>query len=731
MALPTGLQVDIEFTAGVWTNVSAYVSLRQGISLKFGRTDSYGAPQVATAQLRLDNFDGRFTPKSSGSPYYPNVVPRKRLRVSYASGSSPRFVGYIKQWLPTVDGDQHYVTLSATCRLDVLSRSSLSGAHRQAMRALAPVTWLPMDDSDTFAVGTANGTLLGALGDAVSGAQLPVFNNSSTADTVLSPGADAVRPVDGGSALGAEAGSFGSFAGVSFALPSPISTTAYSVAVWVYLDAPISAAGQIDVKVLANGPAGNIVDMAYYTSTPSGGTTISTTSALGATVGTGIVNPPTTSAAAVRTPHLLVFTGTSSTSTASLYLDGVLVGTTSGSSQTTMQLVYVSMYVNQAAAGSGSVNGRISDFAVFDRQLSAGEILGLYNAGANGYAGELSGARLARILGYAGLSGTEYNLATGAAAMGPALIEDVTVAQALQDVADAEGGGAVVYVDVDGKVRFNDSTYRNVATAALTADAEADLDGDSWQPVYDDLERVNDVTYTREGGASVRVTDSASITAIGTVADQRTVNVYLDEQLLPAAQWRLNTSTPMLRIPSVTVDLMTAANSASLYTALASVTIGSMLRVSGLPATLTNPVAGGTAQVLPTTYIDGYVEGWSEQITDSRYEVTFDLSPYIPRHIIANTTWGRLLGTTQTLTSTITSGATSMSLTTSAGPVLTTTGGDYPLYLQIDEEIVSVSSAPGGASPQTLTITRAQLGTIAAAHTAGATVTVLAGALTV
>jgi hypothetical protein len=70
-----------------------------------------------------------------------------------------------------------------------------------------------------------------------------------------------------------------------------------------------------------------------------------------------------------------------------------------------------------------------------------------------------------------------------------------------------------------------------------------------------------------------------------------------------------------------------------------------------------------------------------------------------------------------------------MSLTTAgSSPTLSTSAGDYPAYLQIDEEVVQVNSAPGSsASPQTLTITRAQQGTFADAHTAGAVITVWPG----
>lgn len=717
MALPSGLQVDIEFTAGVWTNVSQYVPLRQGVSIRFGRTDSYGAPQVATASLRLDNFDGRFTPKNSSSPYYPNVQPRRRVRVSYSSGAAPRFVGYIKQWLPVIDGDQHYVAISATDRLDVLSRSILKSAMRETLESSGVVAYYPLADSGTI---DATASSLSSVAEAITGYTYPL-NVSPLGSTTLATAqwdGDPVRPQDGGQSLALYIPYSGANSSVAFTTPLPVgfSTDTVTLAAWVWFDRGAGSVSftQASVGLLLPG------DSLMSATVNIDGTNQLLASFKSGAASTAVSATASTTLTAL-TPHFVVVTATRSTATITTYLDGISLGSTVGSGQAASS--FTQMFLSMTNASSGStLAARFSDVMVFNTVLSSGQILDLYNAGANGFAGELTGARIARLLGWVGLSGADYNLATGANYVGPASTADVSVAQAVQDTADAEGGGAVVYVDVDGKVRFNDSTYRNTITPALTLDAEDDLDGGSWQPVFDDLERVNDVTYSRDGGASARYIDAASIAAIGTVSESVTFNAYLDGQLLPAAQWRLNTSTPQMRIPSVSVDLMTAANAATLYTALASVTIGSLLRVSGLPV---------TANVLPTTYIDGYVEGWSEQITDSQYLVTFDLSPFIPRHLLGNTTVGRLLGTTQTLTSTITSGATSMSLTTSAGPVLTTSAGDYPLYLQIDEEIVSVSSVPGGASPQTLTITRGQLGTLAAAHTAGATVTVVAGVLTV
>jgi hypothetical protein len=83
-------QVEVEFTAGVWTDVSADVDLSAGINIRYGRTSEFSDPSTATCDLQLANHLGRYTPFSqlladgvTVHPYYPNVVPRKRVRVAF------------------------------------------------------------------------------------------------------------------------------------------------------------------------------------------------------------------------------------------------------------------------------------------------------------------------------------------------------------------------------------------------------------------------------------------------------------------------------------------------------------------------------------------------------------------------------------------------------------------------------------------------------------------------
>lgn len=84
------IRVEIAFTDSYtesdpdWTDITEYV---RGFSSSVGRTTEVDAIQTGTAQIVLDNADGRFTPGRTTSPYYPNVVPCRQVRIRDANAS--------------------------------------------------------------------------------------------------------------------------------------------------------------------------------------------------------------------------------------------------------------------------------------------------------------------------------------------------------------------------------------------------------------------------------------------------------------------------------------------------------------------------------------------------------------------------------------------------------------------------------------------------------------------
>lgn len=77
-----------------WADISRYVNMARGVAITRGASDEQSETQVATMTAVLDNEDGRFTPGSSGSPYYPYVRRNTPIRCAVTtstptSGSAP------------------------------------------------------------------------------------------------------------------------------------------------------------------------------------------------------------------------------------------------------------------------------------------------------------------------------------------------------------------------------------------------------------------------------------------------------------------------------------------------------------------------------------------------------------------------------------------------------------------------------------------------------------------
>jgi hypothetical protein len=101
MALPQ-IIVEIAFASNpldppVWTNVSAFV---RACAIRRGRQRDLDRVEAGTATVTLDNRDRRFDPTNSASPYAPNIVPMRRLRISavWQTVTYRLFTGFIEAW---------------------------------------------------------------------------------------------------------------------------------------------------------------------------------------------------------------------------------------------------------------------------------------------------------------------------------------------------------------------------------------------------------------------------------------------------------------------------------------------------------------------------------------------------------------------------------------------------------------------------------------------------------
>lgn len=336
------------------------------------------------------------------------------------------------------------------------------------------------------------------------------------------------------------------------------------------------------------------------------------------------------------------------------------------------------------------------------------EVGNFYNAKAQlGWAGEEAADRFARLCTEQGIA---YEVLGSSSVTMGAQRKD-TLGANLQDCEDADHGllhdgglaGAVVYVCSD---------YLINQGVALTVPKDALADG--LTPIWDNLLTANDVTSSRPGGASARVTDEDHIAKVGRRWPRSpSANVETDEQVADDAGWTVRTGTaegPRYDAIEITGH---STSGAAIADDLAALTVGNRIAVD----------SGSISSQHPPGGLDQLIVG-AEEFLD-RYEwtiapVTLPYAPYIVG-VLAETTGdtdpylGWLAADSCDLHASVNESAISWQV--NSVPLWSTTADDFPTQVVIGGEPVTVTAVTGGSNPQTWTVARST--TLAKDHTAG------------
>lgn len=706
MPLPSGLTIEVEFVAGTWTDVTADFDYNAGYTITVGRSSPQQQPGPSSCTLSLRNSTGKYTPglqvlaDGSPAPFFPNVVPQKRLRVSTSAGV--RFVGSVQSWSPLLDnGVLGRCQVQAIDLMDRLSRVQLQPAMRQEILADSPTWYWAMADQVGSLV--ARSTVAGSKSLVYTGSGLPNV-------TMGDPG-----PGDAGDGTAAKFTPVSSSLGryfVQVGLPGvPFgSGKAATFELWCNPGVSLPAWAGTDDEYLA----------AFSNNYPYYSTTVNVIFRLNGT-GTPVYDDLThtvTGPAPITDGlwhHLVaVFGGGSSVS---FYVDGVFAGSTSVAPADSANAITVGSGLDSISVDSHRYQGDVAHVAAYRSALSPTRIAAHYASG-RGY-GETVDERIARFLTAAGLTSADWDLDSSSVVLAGYDETGKDVVTASQDAVASEGGGAVFYV-LAGVVVFRNRDYRNPAAPTLTVSAAADIAGDTYQPGIDSQNLINSVTVTQSTGTGSAgeqtASDADSIATYGLFAGAATSYASDPGDVLALAQAIVAAGrTPGFRLPQLCVDLLTAQS--NLYAAVQATQIGSRIRATALPA--------GSA---PASQVDVIAEGWTETVKVDTFRVVYDTSPADnPAPMIwGDTTHGDWQCDGQTLNTALTVAATTVKIATVAGkPTFTTAPGAYPLEVQIGGEHIRLNSAPSGsASPQTFTgCSRGVDGTPAAAQSAGAAVT--------
>lgn len=317
--------------------------------------------------------------------------------------------------------------------------------------------------------------------------------------------------------------------------------------------------------------------------------------------------------------------------------------------------------------------------------------------------GEATTDRLVRLSGEESLNFTKVGFSEGAL-MGAQTADNLS--GLLQECEDADLGLLFEPRTVLG-IGYRDSLSLMNQSARLTLDySAAEVAGDL-EPIDDDQHISNVVTAERLLGSMFTVEQEmgplSTLTppnGVGRYEDSVQVSLATEEQLQDAAGWRLNLGTvDEARFPRIGVDL---ARNTALAGDATQMDIGSRVVVTDLPLWVS------------FDEVSQIVQGYTEYIENYRHHITFNCTPESPYRVA--TLDSDVLGHADTegseLVSEVTSTATSLSVSTTSGPIWTTDVDDLPFDVIVGGEQMTVTAISGSSSPQTFTVTRSVNGVV-------------------
>ncbi len=590
--------VEIEFDAGVWTDVSADVAT---INTRRGRNRELGSFETGTGMLVLRNETRKYDPEYATGAYYGKLRPNRRVRyqVTYNAVTYPVIVGYIDRITQRSGGPNDATTeISFSDLFKVLNRVELPRSVYTAVVANdSPALWYRLDEA-TGATVAVNSGALGRDYDAVYSAEaaqhlgessLVVRDEGTSLQVIGWATADpAVTLPPTWSANSALAVEFW----VTVTNPGEAGTIIFS------LMRPDGTPGAYDVRLVATGKIQFII---YNTAgTPYG---VQTTSAL--TVGV--------------TYHVVATVGADRQMR--IWLNGVeawvadlgVPGVTTGS------------YFGDRGflgTGTGSSDILLSDVAVYVGGMST-LLVGLHNsAGRTPWNGDLPGPRAARILDLAAVPAGDRNLDAGTTTLQATSLGGTALAY-LQKIEATELGE--VFVTRDGKVRLIGRQAAVTGTYLTSQATLADATPAGGEVGYldvaydvDDDSLITRATVSRDGSIAVTYYDAVAKAEFGWLdftADGLLHNS--DTYSADYATWIVNThKTPLSRAGTIAVAL--AEDPTVRYPKILGLEIGDRVTVKRRP------------KVGAAITSDMRVEAIAHATAASVYGVTLQLSPFNP-----------------------------------------------------------------------------------------------------
>jgi len=533
--------VEVAFTtnpgaAPVWVNLGERV---KGFTVHRGRADELSAFNAGQATITLNNEDRAFDPVYTASPYYPNVVPMRRIRIraTYAAATYDVFNGYVTNWQqqysPPQDAD---AVVECTDAFKVLGNVQLlSSVYESEVRADTPTFWWRLNEAagSTSILDAIGGRVLTPFGSPTLGAAGLVTRDSGTA----------LSEADVNTGFANRGTYFQAGALPDFSIEAIVKTATQGVA---FSLADVDSGVYITIGTEGGGTGKALLRV--YTTIAGSGTSWT---AVGTTTLTD------------NNPHHIVGTWTAASATPRIYVDGVLetVGASgnNGTIGANQEMVVGNLATGYIPTGHTSgIIGTTDEAALYvGTALTAARIAAHASARATPWNGDLTGTRIGRILDAAGWPAADRNIDAGTSTLQSSDVGG-TALTALQAVEQTEFGA--LFVTAGGQVRFI-SRYSLLTAPYITAqatfgDSGTELEFGDLTFEYDDKLIFNEAQVSRSGGTVQIVADATSqakylrrTKVVGGLLHQS------DSTSLDAANWIVNHyKDPLLRVTGLLLE---------------------------------------------------------------------------------------------------------------------------------------------------------------------------------
>lgn len=531
------LAVEVAFASNpndvspTWTDITPYV---QGFTSKRGRQTELDVFAPGTATIKLDNQDRRFDPSYAGSPYYPNVLIGKRLRISatYASTTYRIFDGYIDSWPQTwIARVAASVPVQATDAFKRFQQYPLNGNYSAVILGNAPYAYWQFANNLNDSSANANAGTWSGAGSAIYGGFISAALNTSK-----------YFGVD----------DFMTFATTGW------SSAGFTLELWWYPSGWVGNDGvahgvyQSHAPVWSN-PANGIVIMKWTDNN----------------IYFRIVSPAavlqdlTYAVNATNMPSAVfqhwAFTA-DTTNGMSIYRNGVRVAGPSLAG--TLSMPGVAPPAPRIGRGHDAFNptpSYFAQFAIYGVGLTADQVYDRYKSTLCNMPSEATGVRVGRVLDILGWPSARRGIAGGIATLAAAVVDEQMLPH-LQKVNNSEVGR--LFMGGNGDVRF---IGRDAAATSPYTDSQATFGDDAAGAElpyndlilsYDDAQTWNEVRMQRVGGQLQVARDTTiQTTDIVRTFSDTTLLHSSDSQTLSSAQYRLQQyKQPRLRIEQLGIQ---------------------------------------------------------------------------------------------------------------------------------------------------------------------------------